>query len=61
MLSEDQLAHLKELATLIANEHEPARFVILLQEMTDLIEGYRALSRKRAPVIPITAKSATQC
>lgn len=59
MLSEGERHHIQELAGLVAEEHDPARLVILLQELNDLIEQSRVLSKKPAPVIPITTKSAT--
>ena len=59
MLSENRLYRIKELARLVADEREPARFIILLRELNDLIEQSRILAKKPAPVIPITAKSAT--
>ena len=58
MPSEEQVACIKELASLCANERDPARFIVLLEELNDLIERSRVLSKKPAPVIPIT-KSAT--
>ena len=58
MLSEDQVACIKELARLVADEREPARLIMLLEELRDLMERSQVLSKKRAPVIPIPAKSA---
>lgn len=57
MPSDEQVACIKELARLVANERDPARFIVLLEELRDLIERSHALSKKPAPVIPITAKS----
>ena len=59
MLSEDQVTCIKQLARLVANEHDPARFIVLVEELKDLIERSHVLCKKPTPVIPITAKSAT--